>query len=207
MRHRIGTICMVLGAALVMGALSLFIYNYHEAARAQQASNEQLEQLLERIDEEQNIETDRTADSGEMAGKDGLYPTEMATVEIDGYMYIGYISIPVLGIELPVMADWSYDRLQISACRYSGTVGTNDMVIMAHNYYGHFGGMSGISVGDTVFFEDVRGNRISYEVAAVDILAPTAVEDMIAGEYDLTLFTCTYGGGSRMTVRCERSGK
>ena len=42
-----------------------------------------------------------------------------------------------------------------------------------------------------------------YEVAAVDILQPTDIEDMTAGDYDLTLFTCTYGGQSRVTVRCE----
>ena len=40
--------------------------------------------------------------------------------------------------------------------------------------------------------------------AAVDILDHTAVEDMISGEYDLTLFTCTYGGENRVTVRCDR---
>ena len=41
-----------------------------------------------------------------------------------------------------------------------------------------------------------------YEVEEVDILAPSDVEGMTAGEYELTLFTCTYGGQSRVTVRC-----
>ena len=27
---------------------------------------------------------------------------------------------------------------------------------------------------------------------------------MTAGDFDLTLFTCTYGGKSRVTLRCDR---
>jgi sortase A len=41
-------------------------------------------------------------------------------------------------------------------------------------------------------------------VAALDILESTAVETMTAGEFDLTLFTCTYDGKSRVTVYCNK---
>ena len=41
-------------------------------------------------------------------------------------------------------------------------------------------------------------------MVALEILQPTAVEEMTAGEFDLTLFTCTYGGKSRVTVRYDR---
>jgi hypothetical protein len=30
---------------------------------------------------------------------------------------------------------------------------------------------------------------------------------MTDGEYDLTLFTCTYGGKSRVTVRCMEASE
>lgn len=46
---------------------------------------------------------------------DGMIPDyvlapeiEMPTAEVDECGYIGYISIPSLGIELPVMSEWSY---------------------------------------------------------------------------------------------------
>ena len=48
------------------------------------------------------------------------------------------------------------------------------------------------------------GVTITYKVVAKDILDPTAVEEMTEGTYDLTLFTCTYGGQSRVTVFCDR---
>ena len=39
----------------------------------------------------------------------------------------------------------------------------------------------------------------------VETLPETAVEEMRAGEWDLTLFTCTYDGRARVTVRCIRT--
>lgn len=41
-------------------------------------------------------------------------------------------------------------------------------------------------------------------VSLVEILDETAVEEMTAGEWDLTLFTCNYDGRARITVRCIR---
>ena len=74
---------------------------------------------------------------------------------------------------------------------------------MAHNYRNHFGRIKGLSEGDSVSFTDMDGVTYAYTVVAKDILAPTAVEEMTAGEYDLTLFTCTPGGASRVTVYCK----
>jgi sortase A len=47
------------------------------------------------------------------------------------------------------------------------------------------------------------GKTTVYTVVGTDVLDPSAVEVMTAGEYDLTLFTCTYGGASRVTVYCD----
>ena len=44
-----------------------------------------------------------------------------------------------------------------------------------------------------------------YEVAEVTTLQPEAIAEMESGEYPLTLFTCTYGGQSRVTVRCTKA--
>lgn len=181
---------MVLGAVLVMAALSLFLWNQWEAKRAEEASAEILSQM--------------TGEIGEQSTDSDPYDPNMTEVEIDGYYYIGYVSIPALNLELPVMSQWDYARLKIAPCRYSGSTKTDDLVIAAHNYVRHFGKLSRLSVGDTVYFTDMDGVRSSYEVAVVDVLVPTAVAEMTAGEYDLTLFTCTYGGKSRMTIRCDR---
>ena len=46
------------------------------------------------------------------------------------------------------------------------------------------------------------GNLFTYEMAERETLMPTSVEEMTSGDWDLTLFTCTVGGQSRVTVRC-----
>lgn len=129
----------------------------------------------------------------------------MPTVEIDGYRYIGKVSIPVLELELPVMDTWDYKRLKIAPCRYTGTAYLPGFVICAHNYTSHFGRLKNLSQGDTVIFTDMAGNEFQYEVAEVQTLAPTAVEEMKSDDWDLTLFTCTIGGRTRVTVRCRRA--
>ena len=77
------------------------------------------------------------------------------------------------------------------------------MVIAAHNYKRQFGKISHLKPGDTVTFTDVEDNVYRYEVQTTETLGAYDVEKMITGDWDLTLFTCTYGGQKRVTVRCS----
>lgn len=199
MRNKIGTFFMVVGAAFVLGALSLFYMNYREARRGQESVETLLPEVTGWIEEQQNS-------SGNQDGKiPNPYDTEMTEVEIDGYTFVGYLLIPDLGLELPVLSDCDDALLKVAPCRYAGSVKTDNLVIAAHNYGRHFGRLSQLSEGDPVIFTDMDGKSYSYEVAAMDILESDAVEEMTAGEYDLTLYTCTYSGEKRVTVRCERA--
>ena len=77
------------------------------------------------------------------------------------------------------------------------------MIIAAHNYASHFGNLKYLQEGDEVTFTDMDGNVFRYEVALQETLQPTAITEIQQGDWDLTLFTCTYGGQSRVTVRCQ----
>lgn len=189
---------MVLGTALVLAALSLFLWNRMEDNEAGKAAENILPQIIEEIQE-----PDTVNETEEPSWPDPYDPA-MTEVEIDGYAYVGYLSIPAIELELPVMSEWDYPRLKIAPCRYTGSTKTGDLVIAGHNYTRHFGPLSRLSEGDQVIFTDMDGEIWVYAVAAVEVLAPTAIEDMTASGYDLTLFTCTYGGTSRVTVRCDR---
>jgi sortase A len=167
-----------------------------------------LPQLMEVIEENEEVATEPETYAQPVGTPiDYLDPSafEMTAVEIDGYAYIGYLSIPKLELELPIMADWDYMRLRIAPCRYTGSVRGEDLVLMAHNYASHFGGLTKLSEGDSVIFTDMDGIVTMYEVVAQDILDPYAVGEMTSGDFDLTLFTCTYGGKSRVTVYCDRA--
>lgn len=188
MRNKLGTICMILGAVLILAALSLFIWNQIEAQKAGDSSDKILSQMKQCIENPTEGDDDETTE-----------------IRVDGYNCIGYLSIPALELELPVLSEWDYERLKVAPCRYTGSVKTNDLVIAAHNYVRHFKALSKLSAGDTVTFTDIKGVIFAYKVAAVDILPSDAVEEMITGDFDLTLFTCTYGNANRVTVRCERA--
>lgn len=197
MRVKIGIACVGVGVAALIAALIILLVNIGQASQATAASQAVLPEIINAIEQrsEKNKKQDYYPDP---------YASEMTGIEVDGNAYIGYLSIPAQGLELPVMADWSYEKLNIAPCRYSGAVGTNDFVIAAHNYPGHFGYIGDLTMGETVTFVDMNGIKTVYEVKAVEALDATAVEDMIAGKFDLTLFTCDYGGGSRITVRCDK---
>ena len=127
----------------------------------------------------------------------------MPTVDADGHKYVGFLEIPAISRILPVMDTWSYPNLKISPCRFVGTVYAHDMIVCAHNYDRHFGLIKTLKEGDRVSFTDVYGDRFNYEVSEVTILQPTDVEEMKdPDDWDLSLFTCTIGGATRVTVRC-----
>ena len=129
----------------------------------------------------------------------------MPEITVDGNSYIGTLEIVPLDLTLPVMSGWDYTKLKTAPCRYSGSAYTGDLVICAHNYARHFSGIKGLTPGGEVYFTDVRGNRFRYEITDAEILAPAEVEDMVTGDWDLTLFTCTTGGQTRFALRCEQN--
>lgn len=198
MRNKFGTVCMVLGAVLILAALSLFVWNRQEDKKAGASVENILPQLMEQIE---RLRAEAT--NGDLPYPDPYDPT-MTEVVIDGYAYIGYLSIPSLERELPVMSEWDYTRLKMAPCRYSGSTKTNDLVIAAHNYTRHFGPVRELPIGENIYFTDMDGIVSHYQVAEVEVLPPTDIEEMISGAYDLTLFTCNYGGQSRIAVRCEQ---
>lgn len=182
---------MTCGIILMLAAASLFCWNMYEDKQAEKAAQEVLSDLTKQL--------------GSVSEVVDPYEDEMKTLTSEDYEYIGYLSIPAVGINLPVMAEWDYDRLRIAPCRYTGSVKTGDLVIAAHNYSAHFRPLWHIPIGESVIFTDVDGVRSTYKVEDVETLSPTSVEEMVGGEYALTLFTCNYGGSARVTVRCSRS--
>lgn len=198
MKRVLGKILICLGAVLIGLALLLLMYNQKEDREAGTASSKVLNQVKEMVKD-----TDNT-DRGVIDPETGRLSSEMKTVMIDGHEYIGYLSIPVLELELPVMSDWSYPKLRLAPCREVGSVNTNDMVIAGHNYARHFGRLKQLVPGDLVTFTDMNQIITAYQVASVEVLKPNQVAEMRSKEWDLTLYTCTYGGRTRIAVHCRK---
>jgi sortase A len=130
---------------------------------------------------------------------------DMPEQEIDGHKYIGSLEVPACSLTLPVISQWSYPELKIAPCRYKGSAYLDNMIIAAHNYPSHFGNLKNLQPMDAIVFTDIDGNSFRYQVVEKEVLKSTAIEEMEAGEWDLTLFTCTIGGADRITIRCEKT--
>ena len=204
MRKSIGLICVLLGVACLLSAGGMMLYNRWEDNNAAKLSQSMLEVvqalILENIEDLTDDSTD--PDNNEYTDAPGI-STEMMTVASDGYEYIGVLSVPVLHLELPVLTDWSYDKLKKAPCHYFGSCYEKDFVIAAHNYTSQFGKLPSLQEGDVVIFTDVKGTDHFYEVVLLETLPENATKEMITSGFDLSLYTCTMGGDSRVTVRCR----
>lgn len=192
MRRKIAVAFMTVGIVLILSALALLVYNNIESKKAQESSGELMESIRVVIAENETNEMPTDP-----------FDEEMTIKEIDGYGYIGYLSVPALNIDLPVMSEWDYGRLKISPCRYYGSTKTDNLVIAAHNYRYHFGYLGHLEEGDVVMFTDMDSKVHNYKVDSVELLMPTDVDKVKDSGSDLILYTCTYGGAKRITVRCS----
>ena len=209
MKKNAGNLLMIAGAVLVSLALLLFLYNMWDAKRAENRAAQIMEEIREqewKTQPERKNEVEDATETDVETEEAGL----PATMMVDGNTYIGYLSIPAIGLELPVMSEWSYEGLKIAPGRYSGSLYTHDLVIAGHNYARHFSPIKWLEVGTEVDLTDA-GQRIwHYQVSSVEQLNPNQVEAMTepsdTDNWDLTLFTCTTGGQMRYAVRCRAVG-
>lgn len=191
-----GRIIMLAGGMFVLAAVVLTLYNVHLENTAKKLSAEVLSLMnVEDISINENNLPDYLVNPD----------MDMPVRNIDGKGFVGTISIPAIDINLPVMTEWSYDNLKISPCVYEGTPYKNDLIIAGHDYRTHFGPINDLVRGDTVIFKDTDGNVFEYEVMYTEIIDEKDIEAMSNGEWDLTLFTCSYSGTTRVTVRCKFS--
>ena len=204
MRKGFGICCIILGVCCLISSLGLIAYNRWEEENAQDASMNILQDVQENMPEitrEESTSEESKQDESEEISVD--IPKEMLATQVDGYDCIGVLSIPVLELELPVLTDWSYAKLKIAPCHYFGSYYEKDFVIAAHNYQSHFGRLSELQPKDLILFTDISGTVYCYEVVLLETLPANATEEMITSGFDLSLYTCTPGGASRVTVRCS----
>ena len=194
-------VLIVLGCLLLVAALGLTGYNLFLGRQAGQTSQKILDTMQEKL---QTAPTEAGTEEAPEVPNYVLAPNmDMPEIEIDGVAYIGTLAMPTLDRELPVITATTDALLQVAPCRFSGSAYLDDMVIGAHNYASHFGNIGNLSYGDPVTFTDVTGNVFTYRVATVEVLDPDQADQLCSGEWPLTLYTCTLGGGYRTTVRCN----
>lgn len=193
--NKIGKIFIIIGVLLIIISSFILICNNYEEYEAGKRSADVVSVIKDSL----------VSDGLEVVQENALNNKEVEEmVVIDNYDYIGVITIPSLNLELPVMSEYDDERLKIAPVRYYGSVYTNDLIICAHSYKTHFGNLSKLQQNDIVIFTDIKGKSYVYEVLEIEVLDSDDITLMIDNDFDLTLYTCTSDGNSRITVRCNR---
>ena len=154
------------------------------------------------------------------ADPDALYhadhfSTYSTTLDVTGTGIMGYITIPRIGVELPIYHGTSDAVLQVAAGHLEGTslpVGgeSTHAVISAHRGLPSaklFTNLDELEAGDT-FTITVLDRVLTYEVDRITIVLPTETDLLqpVEGQDYVTLMTCTpYGINThRLLVRGHR---
>ena len=187
-----GYIYIAIGVVLILLAAVLIKHNFDESAEAGASSDKYLEGVIQQM-------------------PDTVYPEipegPMEAVDVEGRSFVGTVEIPSLGLLLPIQDEWSQDNAKVAICRYKGSVYDNDLIVCGHNYPEHFGNLNQLEMGSEVIVTDMNGRSFHFVVTNMETLGAYDINEMEAGEWDFTMFTCTLGGANRVTVRCESTGE
>ncbi|KGF29330.1 sortase [Peptoniphilus lacrimalis DNF00528] len=181
------------GGVCIFIALIFLTHNVTEDYKVDESTKKIVSELKESVENDSN-QQNRYIDNPKM---------EMPIKQINGYDYIGYLRIKKLSLDLPIMNEWSYPLIRVSPARFKGSIYENNMIILAHNYKAHFGYLYKLDRGDMVEFVDMDNNHFIYKVEEVEKINGDKMKELLSGDWDLTLFTCTLGGKSRVVVRCK----
>lgn len=186
---------LTLGVTLVCVAVVLFASGEVESVRAGRASASILLQL-----DEVRPQAHEPRAPLLPGASDGSMPVQ----SIGAHDYVGSLTIPSLGINLPVAATTSDECLLDSPCRYNGSYLNDDLIICGEGYRTHFGSLGSVGIRDEVLFVAADGALHSYMVSNVETATLEGIGS-VADDWDLTLFTFD-GNGTCCVVRCVRAG-
>lgn len=195
-RNKAGKYVMLLGVLCIVAALSLAVYNAWDDHRATVESAEIVDEvrtaIVQRTEQEPDTEENNAANK--------------KTITVDGDTFLGCLLVPSMGLEIPIRSQFSMEGMESAAVCYAGSMEENNLVIGGHNYSRIFRPIKQLPEGALVQILDAGGKVTDYEVVSLEILNPDQVEALTADaeDWDLSLFTCTTGGGSRYIVRCAR---
>lgn len=182
-------ICILLGACLLVGAVAMLVlwrWNIHDSVeRAQDYANT----LQAIIPQPQN------------AVPEGRRDNTMSVLSVDGVDFVGLIELPRYGSVLPVCADWG--KTSKYPCRFSGSIYNGTMQIGATTQKGQYDFYRELSVGDTVQYTDVEGNRYTFIITSLRYAKHADQAALQQKEAALTLFIKNIYSFEYLIVFCD----
>ncbi len=180
---------VIIGVCLLVTAIVLLFAWQWNIHKSEQKAKENVSLIRELISEPQGAVPEERRDN------------TMSTLSIDGTDFVGILELPRYESALPVCAEWGNPAKY--PCRFSGSVYDRTMQIGGTSQKGQYDFYRDISVGDSVFFIDMEGNRFSYTVTDIRHEKNADQSTLQRKDASLTLFVKNVYAFEYIIISCD----
>ena len=210
------TVILIIVIIAILGLAGYGVYrvikgNNNKAIEAK--TYEEFEENANKTEDKDDVELDYDIKEVKDKTGEGSGTSVKKTYNKDGFIVIGYISIPKINISnMEILDKETPAALESSvALRYKNNSGLNEpgnVVIAGHNYRNgkFFSNLKKVSIGDTIKVKDASLRELTYTVYSVFETTPedtSFYNKNTNGATEITLSTCTDDSSAR-TIVCAR---
>ena len=182
-------ICLLAGIGLMISAAVLF-FSWQRGIRiSEQQAKDYVETLWALIPEPQGAVPEERNNN------------DMAALSIDGTDFVGILEMPLYGSALPVCADWGQSSKY--PCCFQGSIYDRSLQVGATSQKGQYDFYRQISVGDSLYFTDMTGNRYAYTVKDIHYAKHADQDTLLREDTALTLFIKNLYAFEYVIVFCD----
>ena len=192
------------GVLLLLAAAGLGLRNWMDQRQAGLLSKEILARaeaaLLENSPSASHLPEGTADGSSNLSVPDN----GVQTASWEGYDIIGILSLPDLGLTLPVLGAYQEDLLKAAPCVFAGSWenGPQGLVIAGHNYQTHFHNIGSLTPEAKISFQALDGTLYPLQIAQIEEIGADEPDKLDAAAWDITLLTCNPDRSKRILVRC-----
>ena len=146
-------ICIIVGVCLIIAAavtLALWRWNIHNSEKQVQYYVNTLRSLIP---------------EPQVAVPEERRNNTMSVLSVDGIDFVGLLELPRYESVLPVCADWG--KTSRYPCHFTGSIYDGTMQLGATTQKGQYDFYRELSVGDTIHYTDVEGNRYTFTITSL----------------------------------------
>lgn len=182
-------ICVIAGVCLIVAAMVLLIVWQCGIGSSEKQAEYYVETIRTLIPEPQGAVLEERRDN------------TMSILSVDETDFVGIIEMPRHESALPVCADWG--DISDYPCHFSGSVYDRTMQVGGTSQEGQYDFYRDISVGDSVFFTDMEGNRFEYAVTDIKYENNADQTTLNRNNVALTLFIKNVYAFEYIIISCD----